>query len=149
MSKNNNKSLYIYTALIFLVAVILILISFFGQSKLAQTQPDPISVEEAHSITERAAALSEENKRLLNETANLKEQLSEKENQLIELQANLELYKKSTENTQILLSINGYCNKKMYSQAKELVEKVNEDLLTEDEKIIFSQSKKLIEKNAN
>lgn len=149
MSKNNNKSLYIYTALIFLVAVILILISFFGQSKLAQTQPDPISVEEAHSITERAAALSEENARLLNETINLKNQLAEKENQLLEAQVNLELYKKSRENIQLLLSANGYCSKKMYSEAKQIIENIDESIFTEDEKIIFSQIKKDIEKHDN
>lgn len=149
MSKNNNKSLYIYTALIFLVAVILILISFFGQSKLAQTQPDPISVEEAHSITEKAAALSEENKRLLNDTADLKNKLSEKENQLLESQAKLALYKKSQENTQLLLSANGYCSKKMYSEAKQIIENIDDTILTEDEKIIFTQVKKAIEKHDN
>lgn len=147
MSNNNNKSLYVYTALIFLVAVILILVSFFGQSKLAQTQPDPISVDAAHSITERAAALSWENSQLLYDNAQLKDQLSETENQLVQARAAAEMYKKSNENTQLLLSANGYCSKKMYSEAQQIIENIDTSLLTEDENIIFLQIKKAVEKN--
>ena len=33
-NKNDNKSLFIYTALIFVVAVLLIILSFFGQTNL-------------------------------------------------------------------------------------------------------------------
>ena len=37
-NKNDNKSLFLYTALIFFVAVVLIILSFFGQTNLQKKQ---------------------------------------------------------------------------------------------------------------
>lgn len=65
-----NKSLYLYTSLIFVVAILLIILSFFAMSnrdsKLNET-------EQAQTITEKTAALSEENKNLAEENKALKD----------------------------------------------------------------------------
>ena len=70
-SNGQNKSLYIYTSLIFVVAVLLIILSFFAMSnrdsKMNETE------QTAQSITEKTAALSEENKNLAEENKALKE----------------------------------------------------------------------------
>ena len=71
-SNGQNKSLYIYTSLIFVVAVLLIILSFFAMSnrdsKMSETE------QTAQSITEKTAALSEENKNLAEENKTLKNQ---------------------------------------------------------------------------
>ncbi len=149
MPNNNNKSLYIYTSLIFLVAVILIIISFFGQSKLANVQPDPISVEVANSITERASALSEENAKLLNENIKLKQQLSDNTSELVKARTQLELYKKSSENINLLLSANAHYENENYAEAKVILEKIDVNTLSENENIIYQNVKKACENSDN
>lgn len=147
MPDTNNKSLYIYTGLIFLVAVILIIVSFFGQSKLEKNQPIPISQEEARSVTDRAAVLSDENKTLLEENMSLKKQIEEQVGEITEKNAKLEIYRKSNENTSLLLSANGFVSMKKYDEARTVLESVDITLLTEDEKILYKNIEKTIENN--
>lgn len=70
-SNGQNKSLYIYTSLIFVVAVLLIILSFFSMSNRDRNMNE--TEQAAQSITEKAAALSEENKNLAEENKALKE----------------------------------------------------------------------------
>ena len=73
MAANNqpsgNKSLYLYTALIFVVAILLIILSFFAMSNRDKQMNE---IEETQSITEKASVLSEENKNLAEEIVALK-----------------------------------------------------------------------------
>ena len=91
--KNSTKSLFLYTALIFVVALLLILISFFGDSNLQRsithTEPTqtPAASQYPNKISERAAELSEENMRLMGENKTLKEENTT-------LKSELETYKK-------------------------------------------------------
>ena len=96
--ENNNRSLYIYTGLIFLVAVVLILIAFFGQSKIERSQPVPVNQDENTSITERASVLSEENRSLLEENFSIKRELESDKEEIVNLKVQNELYKKKSEN---------------------------------------------------
>lgn len=147
MADKNNKSLYIYTGLIFLVAVILIIVSFFGQSKLEKNQPIPISQEEVRSVTDRASVLSEENKTLLEENMTLKKQIEAQVGEIIEKDAKLEIYRKSNENTSLLLSANGFVSMKKYDEARTALESVDFSALTEDGKILYRNIQKSIENN--
>ena len=70
-SNGQNKSLYIYTSLIFVVAILLIILSFFAMSNRDRNMNE--TEQAAQSITEKAAALSEENKNLAEENKALKE----------------------------------------------------------------------------
>lgn len=149
MSENNNKSLYIYTALIFIVAVVLIIVSFFGQSKLAQNQPVPISNEEVMSITERAAVVSNENKVLLEENISLKQKLQAEKETSASLKVQNEVYKAKTENLRILLSANSSCAQKKYSEALEAVAQLNEGTLSDDERALYNSIKAAAEKADN
>lgn len=131
-NKNNNKSLFLYTALIFIVAVLLIILSFFGQTNLEKNQP---KVEESSQqtqapvsgITEKAAVLSEENKTLLEENIKLKDE-------------NQKLIQKQTTND-ILLSANGYFAMGNNAKALEMLLAVNYDELSVDQKIIYDNLK--------
>ena len=129
-NKNNNKSLFLYTSLIFIVAVLLIILSFFGQTNLKKSQPEINETTEEtqqSGISERASVLSEENKTLLEENTQLK---SEKK----------ELEEKQTEND-LLLAANGYFQAGDNAKALELLLTVNYENLTSDQKIIYDNVK--------
>lgn len=134
-NKNDNKSLFIYTALIFFVAVVLIILSFFGQTNLQKSQPkveeNTEQTQSVSGITERAAILSEENKNLLEENNKLKAE-------------NQELMQKQTEND-ILLSANGYFSLGDNAKALEMLMAINYDELSSDQKIIYDNIKNNIQ----
>ena len=64
--------MFLYTALIFVVAILLIILSFFGQTNLEKKQPAVKQTMEpserlSSSISQRAAEVSEDNRVLLEE----------------------------------------------------------------------------------
>ena len=132
-NKNDNKSLFLYTSLIFIVAILLIILSFSGQINLQKnrTQIEPNSESTNSGITERAAVLSDENKNLIEENNKLKEE-------------NKELQKKQTMND-ILLSANGYFILGDNAKAYEMLNAVIYDELSADQKIIYDNIKAAID----
>lgn len=130
-NKNDNKSLFLYTALIFFVAIVLIILSFFGQTNLQKKQPkveeNTEQTQAVSGITEKAAILSEENKNLLEENNKLKAENKE----LIEKQAANDL----------LLSANGYFTLGNNAKALEMLNAVNYDELSVDQKLIYDNIK--------
>ena len=147
MPDNNNKSLFIYTGLIFLVAVILIIVAFFGQSKIDNNQPIPISQEEVNSISERASVLSEENKVLIEENLSIKNDLENTKKDLIEAKAKNALYEKNRENTKLLESANVCFIKSDRQKAGEFFALIDASLLSEDEKIIYDNIAAFVNNN--
>ena len=130
-SQNNNKSLFLYTALIFIVAILLIMISFFGDAKISKNMPTPSPDATAapDGITEKAARLSEENLRLTQEIATLKEQTESSQKQLDVYTALCEaFYLKESGDTQkaqeILLTID---SETLDEKQKELYNSINEN----------------------
>ena len=122
-NKNDNKSMFLYTALIFIVAVLLIIFSFLGQTNMQKNQPQVSeSPDKEMSISEKASILSEENTVLLENNRNLKK-------------ANQDL---SEEN---ILSANGYFTLGNNSMALETLDKVNYNDLSSDQKIIYDNIK--------
>ena len=83
---NTSHSLYAYTALIFIVAIVMIILAFFGQSNLDKTQ-ETHTHSEGMTITEKSAALSEENLVLRDKISDLTEQAEAKDSQLAMAQA--------------------------------------------------------------
>ena len=124
-NKNDNKSMFLYTALIFIVAVLLIIFSFLGQTNMQKNQPQVSeSPDKEMSISEKASILSEENTVLLENNSNLK-----KENQEL-----------SEENIQ-LKSDNESLTHGNNSMALETLDKVNYNDLSSDQKIIYDNIK--------
>lgn len=136
-NKNNNKSMFLYTALIFVVAILLIILSFFGQTNVEKNQP-PVAQTMApskqlnNSISQRAAVLSEENRVLLEENQTLKS-----ENEKL---------REQSENLEFLISANGYMTTDNKDKAKEQLAKVNQNILTEDQKILYNTINEYINK---
>ena len=134
-NKNNNKSMFLYTALIFVVAILLIVLSIFGQTNLQKSQPEVEQTLEpskqlGNSISEKAAVLSEENMVLIEENKSLKS-----ENEKL---------KEQSKNVDLLMSANGYMSMNNKEKAAEQLAKVNVELLTEDQKILYNQIKEFV-----
>lgn len=126
MTENNdNKSMFLYTALIFIVALLLIIFSFLGQSNMQKSQPQIAdSTEKGMSISEKASILSEENTALIENNSLLKNE-----------NKNLSEYKKQND---LLLSANGYFISDNFIKALEILESVNYDSLTSDQQIVYN-----------
>ena len=74
MAENkNSSSFFLYTALIFLVAMIMIIISFFGQGNHQSAK------ESAKTLTEKASAVSEENLVLSKKVTELEGDVSDRD----------------------------------------------------------------------
>ena len=119
MAANNqpsgNKSLYLYTALIFVVAILLIILSFFAMSNRDKQMNE---IEETKSITEKASVLCEENKNLAEEIVALKssnEKLS----------------------TDLLNIANEYYAAGDKDKAKDLTKNIDTEKLTDNQKTIY------------
>ena len=72
LKKNDNKSLFLYTSLIFIVAILMIILSFFAQTHLEQSKVSEQDAEKV-SLSDKAAQVSEENMQLVELNKNLRE----------------------------------------------------------------------------
>ena len=132
----NAKSLFLYTALIFLVALLMIILSFFGQNhadKLKETE------QRAKTITEKASALSDENLRLTGK-------ITELENEKNVLVADLGVKTAELENITIKVASEEKVmeafiaySERRYTKAVQIVEEVNPDALGEKAKIMYNK----------
>lgn len=130
-NNNGNKSLFLYTALIFFVAIILIILAFFGQTNVQKNQP-PISseipVQTPASIPEKTAVVSEENAKLIQELSGIREKLDEAEADVANGDLLLEAYDAKLQNeTERLISI---------------LNSINYEQLTENQKAAYDKLQK-------
>ena len=136
MKKDENKSLFLYTALIFIVALVIILVAFFGQSNFKKSQ---ISHQTAGSITEKSASLSEENLLLREDNLDLSEKLEQEQGEKSQLEAENSSLKDAMNNYDILLSANGYLSAENYKMAAQMLAKINLNSLSSDAKILYDE----------
>lgn len=83
LKNTDNRTLFIYTSLIFIVAIAMIIVSFFAQTHLDQAKPGDDA--DAVSLSDKAAQVSEENMQLLEFNKSLQAQnasLTEENNSL-------------------------------------------------------------------
>lgn len=135
-NKDSSKSLYLYTALIFIVALVMIVISFFGQSNLEKTNK---AIQNQKTITEKSAALSEENMRLVEKNLELEKAISEKDTAILNLNASIELKDKKINSYNTLMSAYAYHSLRNYTKAKELLETIEYEILEGDAKVLYTQ----------
>lgn len=145
-NSGENKSLYLYTSLIFIVALLLIILAFFGQTNMQNGEPDVnTAIEEteqpSNGIAEKASVLSEENRVLLEEKTKLEEEIRTKdaiisgmENEKFNLNEKIRM-------NDLLLQSNGYLSVGNYQKAAEALNEVNYDSLSPDQKIIYNNVK--------
>jgi len=145
-SKNNNRSLFLYTALIFIAAILIIIVAFFGQKNLDQTRV-PVKQPEntvTDGISQRASEISEQNALLITQN----ETLTTLNNELMNDKKTLEDRNKELEinnaNGNLLCTVYQYINDKKLDDAKEVLSTINADALTDAQKLIYNNIKKIL-----
>ena len=142
MAKQNNTSLFLYTALIFIVAIIMVIISFFGQNNIQKNQPVQ-SQEALNSITEKASQLSEDNRLLMEENKTLLEENRTLRTEIAELEENTEITE--TENEELILEVENHnklieaykTSEKSKKKARELLLSIDTEELTPNQKEFY------------
>lgn len=144
-----NKSLFLYTALIFAAAIIIIVVAFFGQKNVIDSQPELLAQTAepvADGITQKAALISEQNAALIKQNEALSTLNTELTNDKKALeQENSELEINYT-NGNVFCTIYQYVYDNNFDDAKEAFSTINPDSLTDAQKIIYSNIKKILNK---
>lgn len=135
-NKNNNRSMFLYTALIFVVAILLIVLSFFGEANLERNQPAIKGTMEPAkqlntSISQRAAVLSEENRILLEENQKLKDEIAS--------------LKEKQEAADTLLSAMTYMSANDKANAQNELNKIDTKLLSEAQMSVYKTINQFVE----
>ena len=139
MSKKGNKqnnSMFIYTALIFVVALILIILAFFGQTNLANLRKNAESEYNAEPVP-TAAAVAEETSQPSTQPPD--EELAIMINRLSNITAENNALTANLTTYETLLAANGYISVGNTDKAHELLSTVDRNALTDDQKILFDQ----------
>lgn len=134
----NNSSLFLYTALIFFVAIIMIIIAFFGQSNLQKNQPIQTDSAATSSITEKAAQLSEDNRILMEQNQTLQNEKKELTENNENLTVQLEALQTEKINNDKLLQIYNYLYKGSKTKAREALGEIVPEELTETQKTFYN-----------
>jgi hypothetical protein len=136
MSKNNkntqDNSMFLYTALIFAVALILIIMSFFGQTNLtklrnnhAEWTQEPQTTQTAEPTQSPSVELDDEFAKMVNTVSTLDE-----ENKDLKMKA---------ETSDILFEANAYLQNADLENAKIAIEKIDVNVLTDNQKVLYNQ----------
>ncbi len=142
MTENkSNKSLFLYTSLIFLVALLMIVVSFFGQSHLESIRE---TEQKAKNLTEKTSMLSDQNLYLTDQVTTLTQTLEEKDALLQTTQSSLDeaTLKEANLNNTVAAYIK--MKEKKKAKAEEYISLVNPDLLSHDGKWLYDEVIKYI-----
>lgn len=135
--KKENKSLFLYTALIFLVSIVMILIAFVGQNNIQKMQPETDS--SGVTITEKVDQLSEENRLLLEERIDLtrkNESLTDENNNL---KTQNELLSKEVDILNKFIQIENLISEKKLDEAKEIYATIDAAALNDTQRLIYDK----------
>lgn len=135
MQNNNkqkeNRSMYLYTALIFVVALLLILLAFFGQTNISRlgnraneiaqaTEVAPATPTNAPPTTEEFARISNMASALDKENKDLKDKLTVYDN---------------------LMNANELASNGNFFEAQEVIDTIDETSLSDGQKVLYNQIK--------
>lgn len=146
-NKNDNKSLFLYTALIFAAAILIIIVASLSQGKLLKAQNDLISetpVPNNEGISHRTTMVSEQNALLITQNETLTALNNELSNDKSELEAKNEELRINYSNGNILCTIYQYIYDGNKDDALESLNLINEDSLTDAQKIIYNNLRKIL-----
>lgn len=136
MARNKgNRPLMIYTSLIFIVAIIMVVVAYFGQKHLENAQHT--QTETARGISERASQLSEENRLLMEVNDKLNTSLDDltEENEALK-EANAVLTKEN-ESAKKLSEVYIALNNSGRSKARKLLGEIYTEDLTAEQKSFY------------
>lgn len=128
-NKKENHSMYLYTALIFVVALLLIIVSFFSQTNISKlgNRANEFAAE-TPAVTETPSAdASEDLARISNMAATLD---TENKN----LKAQLEIYEK-------LADAIVYINTSNQAEAQALIDTIDQTLLSDKQRMFYDEIK--------
>ena len=124
---NSNRSLLIYTSLIFFVAIIMIIVSFFAQTHLDQSGVGEIDIEKA-DLSNKAARVSEENMQLIELNKSLKDANSTLSSENEELKGKIDSLQKELDGYKALSLV----SEKLLGGNKRAARTLLENIFTED-----------------
>ena len=134
--KNDNKSLIIYTSLIFIVAIVVIIASFLAQKHFENLQVSEMSAENV-TLSNKAAMVSEENMQLVELNKTLREQNKELLEQNTAMALEKEALNKEKAGFEALFGVYDCLLAGKEKAAKELLEGIYTEDLTPAQKEIY------------
>lgn len=137
-NSNNNRSLFWYTALIFLAAIIMIVLAFLSQNNLFKNQPHQPDSSVLAGISEKAAQLSEDNRLLLEQNKSLTNEVTELKKQLEELTLEHNTALVNNKNFDTLIEAYRLLYNWDYKGTRALLKTINSEELTTSQKIFYS-----------
>ncbi len=145
--KKSNRSLFLYTALIFVAAIAVIALSFFSQIN-AEKSREALAVEEknANSITEKTAQLSEENRILLETTNSLNKKIEELTAENSEMAERILSLDKQMNNAKMMYDVFNNIQNGDIKQAAKDFELLDPMFFTEEQEIFYNYLQKRIRK---
>ena len=145
--KKSNRSLFLYTALIFIAAIAVITLSFFSQIN-AEKSREALLVKEknANSIIEKTAQLSEENRILLETTNSLNKKIEELTNENSEMAERILSLDKQMNNAKIMYDVFNNIQIGDIKQAAKDFESLDPIFFTEEQEIFYNYLQKRIRK---
>ena len=149
--KKENKSLFLYTSLIFIVSILMILIAFAGQNHIRKVQPETDA--SGNSLTNKVNTLSEQNAKLTNENAALNQKIMELENtntanqqiiddylnQINSLTNSVETLTHDNNILNSFIKIETLLDEKNYREARNIYNSIDPTHLNEEQKIYYDK----------
>lgn len=126
-----NKSMYLYTALIFVVALLLILLAFFGQTNISRLGN---RANEIAQVTEVAKTTSSNSPLSTEEFARISNMASTLDTENQELKGKLTVYDN-------LINANDLASNNKLFEAQEIMNTIDEATLTDGQKVLYNQIK--------
>lgn len=143
-NNKQNKSMFLYTALIFVVALLLIILAFFGQTNLTNLRKTAEEV--ASSETEMPDLIMETQSPMPTEKSLINEQdeLAKLSNTISTLDAENKNLKSKIEMYDNLIAAYNYITVGNKAEAQKLIDSIEENKLTDDQKILYNNIIKTI-----
>ena len=136
IKESDNKSLLIYTSLIFFVAIIMIIVSFFAQTHLDQSKVGEIDLEKV-DLSNKAAQVSEENMQLVELNKSLKDANTQLLAENTELKEKTEDMQKEIDAYSALFAVSEKLLGGNKRAARTLLENIYTEDLTQKQKEIY------------
>ena len=136
LKSNDNRSLLIYTSLIFMVAIVMIIVSFFAQTHLDQAKLGTDDVD-AVSLSDKAAQVSEENMQLLEFNKSLQEKNSALTEENSSLKSEIDTAKKELDAYAALFNAANTILDGNINDARTLLSEIYTEDLTPEQKEIY------------
>ncbi len=145
--KKSNRSLLMYTGLIFLAAIAVIALAFFSQINAEKTREE-LGAEDnsANSIVEKTALLSEQNRILLETTGSLNDKIEELTNEKKEMSDRILSLEKQMDNAKRMYDVFDYIQKGDIKKAAEEFELLDPLFFTEEQEEFYTYLQNRIRK---